>query len=234
MADLQHQKAAWGRLRQGAGCLALLGAATFGAQADAGAWPREEGKSFLSFTLESYVGGNSGSDYLSLFYEYGLTPDLTLGLDAGHDLDASTSSAIVFLRYPVFTGGANAFAVELGLGETVQSGQTVATIRPGLYWGRGISIAGLSGWTGVDMTYAQGSNGDALGKVQATIGANLGNNRLAILDLQYEHPLKGQSFVAIAPSYVFEVAQNTRVQVGLRHNLRTGATATKVGFWLDF
>lgn len=230
MADLQKLKAAWGRLRQGAGCLALIGAIAFAAQANAGAWPRDEGKSFLSLSLESHAE----DDYLSLFYEYGLTPNLTLGLDAGHDPEAGTSSAIVFLRYPVFSGGANAFAVELGLGETVQSGQTVATIRPGVYWGRGIEIAGLIGWTGVEMTYAQGSNGEALGKIQATIGASLGNNRLAIMDLQYENPSIGESFVAIAPSYVFEVAQNTRLQVGLRHKVDTGTTAAKIGLWVDF
>ena len=214
----------------GAGCLVLLGAISFGVRADAGAWPREEGKSFLSFSLESYAGTN----YLSLFYEYGLTPNLTLGLDAGRDPAAGTSSAIVFLRYPVLFGGANVFALELGLGETVQSGETVATIRPGFYWGRGIDFAGLSGWTGVEMTYAQGTNGKALGKIQATIGANLRNNRLAILDLQYENPSTGESFVAIAPSHVFELGQNTRFQIGLRHTIDTGETAAKIGLWIDF
>jgi hypothetical protein len=214
--------------------LALLSGLPSADRAEAGAWPRDDGASFLSVSLESPVDTTAAGLFASLYYEYGLTSKLTFGIDAGRDVNTRSTSALVFLRYPVFSGGAHTVAVELGLGETVQNGRSSATIRPGLSWGRGLQIGDLNGWTGIEATYAHRADDSSLGKIDATLGANLAEGRLAMVQLQYEAPSNGQSLLAVAPSYVFGLTRTTRLQVGLRHELRTGTTSAKIGLWLDF
>ena len=75
--------------------LAITGALiTLGQGALAGAWPQETGHAFLSLSYEVAVprgelAGGSGDPapefegYRTLYFEYGLTPRLTAGLDFG-------------------------------------------------------------------------------------------------------------------------------------------------------
>ena len=213
---------------------AIAGLAGWTGKAGADAWPRGEGDSFLSFSLERPVDGSGGGTYASLYYEYGLTPRLTFGIDAGRDLLFSGTSAIVFLRYPVFSGGSNKFAIELGLGSADSGGRSVFTVRPGLSWGRGYTAAWGTGWMGVDATYQLRSDGTGLGKVDATIGANHANGALSMLQLQFERPTGKPHEVAIAPSHVFKLSDRTYLQLGLRHQIRTDVTSAKLAIWVNF
>lgn len=213
----------------------IAGLALWGDDSMAGAWPRGDGKSFTSFSLETEIDGDGSGVYASLFFEYGLTSRLTLGVDAGRDLATSDVSAIVFLRYPVFdSGGPNKFAFELGVGSTDLAGQGTFTVRPGLSWGRGYEALWGSGWMGVESTYAIRADGSELGKVDATFGVSHDSGSLSIFQLQYEHPSGNRSALSIAPAHVFKLSETTFLELGARHRFRDSETLAKVGFWLSF
>ncbi|WP_156178197.1 hypothetical protein [Puniceibacterium sp. IMCC21224] len=224
MISLKH----WGL----AACL-VAGAAS---GASAGAWPRGEGKSFLSLSLQSHVAGTGQGNFLSLFYERGLSPDLTLGLDAGHELTWGTyTTPIVFLRKSFArSDGSSVFAAELGLGVTDLGNGSLTTIRPGLSWGRGVSSRLGQGWIGIEATYAHRSDGSALGKIDTTFGLNLENGSLASLQFQYSAPSDGDQSLAIAPSYVMKVNDQVFIEMGGSYEMISGRKTIKLGAWFSY
>jgi len=101
----------------------------------AGAWPRAEGETFLSFSVEHNPTMPEDSP-ASLFIEHGLTRNITLGLDAG-GRQTDLNKAIAFLRWPLKTKAKNAVtAIELGAGFADDN----IALRPALSWGRGLSL----------------------------------------------------------------------------------------------
>ncbi|MDO6587678.1 hypothetical protein Q4543_19380 [Salipiger sp. 1_MG-2023] len=205
-----------------------------GSGAAANAWQREPGTSFLSFSVQSTVNGVDFGEYASLYYEYGLTNGLTLGLDAGRNLVSSDSSAIFFVQTPLFTSGANLFAFDLGIGVADVASERRATLRPGLAWGRPYTAPWGNGWMGVDATYAFYEGGEALGKVDATFGINHASGSLSLAQLQFAAPSGGDATFGLAPSHVMKISDNSFIELGALYEFRNGVTAIKLGIWTTF
>ncbi|WP_137702965.1 hypothetical protein [Marimonas lutisalis] len=202
--------------------------------AQAGAWPREKGKVFLSASTR--VAGTSlagpYSIYSTTYLEYGLTDRLTVGLDVGHAISGQ-GKAVVFLRYPLALGkDPNRFAVELGLG-------TIAgepAIRPGFSYGRGVSLGQSSGWFNVD-TFAEyrGTNRRIDLKSDITFGLDPPGPLKALVQLQTGISQGDPSFARLAPSLLYEFGSRSHIELGLTAGL-IGDTqmGVKLGFWREF
>lgn len=200
-------------------------------QAQAGAWPRAEGASFLSFSVQDQIDGPDFGAYASLFYEYGLTDTLTFGIDAGGNLDIGDRRAILFLRHPIALGtGANLFAGEIGLG--TENGD--AALRPGISWGRSYETGWAKGWMGIESSYALISGGGSLAKVDATFGVDHGAGALSILQFQYANGSDGPSTQALEASRIIPVVEGFKIEIGASYEAQYETTQVKLGFWKDF
>ncbi|WP_239521111.1 hypothetical protein [Pseudooceanicola aestuarii] len=203
--------------------------------AQANAWQREEGKSFLSFSLQSTVDGPDFGQNASLYYEYGLTEALTLGVDAGHNLETGDSFGIVFLQTPLpLSAGPDLFAADLGVGVAEVADARRAVLRPGLAWGRSYQAAWGNGWMGIEANYALYEGGESLGKVDTTFGINHANGSLSIGQLQFSAPSGGDSTIALAPSHVIKLSDSSFLELGGVHEFRNDVTTLKLGMWTAF
>lgn len=205
---------------------------TFSGAAYADAFPRGEGKTFLSASIQMEVDGDNSS-FASLFYEYGLSDSLTFGIDGGSNITYQATTGIVFLRTS-FSHGSHLFSYGLGVGvEDSDDGQH-AVVQPRLAWGRGYVAPWGNGWYGVEGRQSFFSNRDQLTGIDATFGINNPDSSLSILQLQYSKRSDEQSYFAVAPSYVFNLTPIVSVEVGANYQFRTDTTAVKIGLWTQF
>jgi tRNA (cytidine/uridine-2'-O-)-methyltransferase len=147
--------------------------------AEAGAWPRAPGETYVAL---SHEGGENG--WTAFYGERGLPRDLTLGVDIGGHVaggmlalrrgDPGTEMdgrAFAFLRIPLNLG-TDAFpdwrvAAELGLGADVDWDairlETEPRARLGLSVGRGLATQWGDGWVNVDLRVEPGGDGMRVG-----------------------------------------------------------------------
>lgn len=219
-------------------CLLLLGATGV----HAGAWPRGEGQVFLSFseTLSAAPPdwGGAPDSYASLYAEYGLTPRLSLGLDAGHGREAGSWTAIVYLRRALDDGaGRHRFATELGLGARGRAGQRPEPlIRPGLSWGMGLTTRWGDGWAGVE-AYAEhrAASGETAFKADTTIGVKPRAGRMLILQLQAGDYPDAAPYVRVVPSLVQRLGRHSHLELGLSAGaVGDDRIGVKLGTWIEF
>lgn len=137
--------------------LALLLLATAAPDAArAGPWPRERGEIYWLLQQET------GTDWSTLYAEWGGPLGLTFGLDAGGHAAAiarrepGLARWRSFARYPVGPAeGAWRFAVEGGVGTDLAVADegigTVPRVTLGLSVGRGLEWRGRGGWASADL-----------------------------------------------------------------------------------
>lgn len=200
----------------------------------AGPWPRGEGNQFLSLSIEAELenGITSGDEiFTGLFYERGLTQDLTLGFDLGTD-PLGESKAFGFLRWPIRENdGPNRLALEVGFGAL--DGEPA--IRPGLSWGRGFDRGDLAGWMSVETRLVLQEDFDSLLESDFTFGLRPGPRSLVIFQLQTGLPDDDVFFAKIAPSYVQQYKPGKWFELGLISGI-TGVDdfKFKLGLWREF
>ena len=212
----------------------------------AGPWPRGEGNQFLSVSFETEFenGITDGDEFFgTLYYERGLTPDLTIGLDLGTDT-SNVSKAFGFVRWPVgASDGPARRALEIGFGAF---DETVA-IRPALSWGRGITYGGIPGWISLDSRLVFKETFEGVLKNDFTFGLRPGPRGTLILQVQtsqqfqtslgsqINQPILRDFFAKIAPSYVHEFRPGRRIEFGLISGISgTDDFQLKLGLWRDF
>ena len=214
-------------------CVALLG--WLAAPVSAGAWPREKGSGFVSSTSQIAASDPEGpySVYSTVYLEYGLGHDLTVGLDIGHGVSGN-SKGVLFLRRPlgeVFPG--HLVAAELGIGRI--AGQAV--LRPGLSYGHGLSRRnGQGGWLSVE-SFAEFSlaTGSVDFKADFTLGLNHGERFKSIFQLQTGVSEGDPAFARLAPSLVMRMGRAGHIELGLTVGLAgDDQFGLKLGFWRDF
>lgn len=213
----------------------------------AGAWPREEGTFFLSLSQGLSSGSpallapdQSFRSYTSVYAEYGLTERLTVGLDAayGWGPEADLWTGLVFARWPLGeTAAGDRFAVDLGLGQRVDSGEgTDLRTRLGLAWGRGFEIGWGQGWMGVEGSAERliPAN-DQLYKADFTVGLKPNDDWMLMLQVQSGLYPEGDPLVRLAPSVARRITEHMRAQVGLDATI-VGERSYGVKFstWLTF
>ncbi|WP_372886792.1 hypothetical protein [Shimia sp.] len=199
----------------------------------AGPWMREEGGQFLSVSADFGLGGGADG-YGALYYEFGLEPRWTLGIDAGGKGNGETT-ALVFARTPLWRSPQGArLAATLALGShRPTGGHGVPALRAGLAWGRGID-PGLPGWMALELSHQwRGGGLAAQNKLEATLGLRWRHDREAMLQVTAEKTAGQAVALSLAPAVVWQVGEAGHLVTGLR--LRDdGAAALTVALWRRF
>ncbi|MEI4260244.1 hypothetical protein [Roseovarius sp. D0-M9] len=208
--------------------LALLAALTLApAPAAAGPWLRGAGEGFLSWTVK-VQDDDDAKWYGTLYTEYGINPDLTVGLDLGSDEDGG-HKALAFVLMPVSREGLHV-AFELGAG-TLDDG---AALRPGLSVGRGLDWGQFGGWWALD-TRLQITGGATDLAIDATLGVTLWEGTMVIGQLQEGGPLTDPDFLRGTASVVWQSAPGHHIEVGLSTALKDAEDfGLKIGMWHSF
>lgn len=200
----------------------------------AGPWPRGEGNQFLSVSLETEIeNGITDTDdlYGTLYYERGLSNELTLGFDGGSD-PLGDSKAIGFLRWPAGNqDGPSRLAFEFGLGAF----DSTFAVRPALSWGRGIKHGETDGWISVDTRLVFQDTFEGVLESDFTFGLKPSPRGMVILQLQTGQPSDDDFYAKIAPSYVQELRPGRRIEFGVISGITgTDEFKLKLGLWREF
>ncbi|MEL7211728.1 MAG: hypothetical protein AAGK92_03635 [Pseudomonadota bacterium] len=214
----------------------------------AGAWPREKGGVFLSFSTATRASTQAHATNVpelahsaenSLYAEYGLTPRITLGFDGMMTDSVSYGQALVFARVALGDQeAANRYAASFAIGQFIDTvidtdhldAEHTTLTRLGLHYGRGLK----NGWIGADAFATQGATGTDL-KLDATWGLKPWERWMFIAQLQSGQPAEGDSYMNFAPSVVWRMNKRVSLEVGVIHPLHgDGETALKLGTWTEF
>ncbi|MCH2095155.1 MAG: hypothetical protein MK160_08575 [Rhodobacteraceae bacterium] len=208
-----------------------------GGQVSAGAWPRDKGTWFGSTAIRfAWPRGQwpleAPAQYYTLYMEYGLTDQVTLGLDAGRSVSGA-GKTILFARYPIRNRNTGLkVGAELGAGRI----DGAFVIRPGLSLGYGFAAKRGSGWISVDtvaeMTL-ETSNTDF--KADITYGRSMPNGTKWILQLQSGKPANQDMFLRFAPSLVIDLKKGRMFEVGATIGAKNDSEiGLKIGMWHHF
>lgn len=201
------------------------------AGARAGPWPQPRGAGHLCFTIEGKTTGAS-DPYATLYTEYGLGHDRTLGLDLGqaeNDMD----KAVLFLRLPpTQASDGTLYAYELGAG--VVDGQPA--LRPGLSIGRGFAIGDSPAWIALDARAVIFDDaGKGILQSDLTVGAEAGGGNKWMVQLQMAAPSDSSATLKIAPSFAFRQNDGRHLLVGATAGLAgTDTVKITLGLWQKF
>ncbi len=220
--------------------LAVLVLTLAPAAAAAGAWPREVGTAFvsLSYTLSDDMGrpGVDAEGYTALYAEYGATPRLTFGIDAGK-ADNGEYTAILFARHALdweLFGGKT--ALQGGAGAAEFGGDSDTLLELGAAWGKGLETRFGGGWLGIDtkLHYFTDTE-DIATKVDVTLGIKPNDRTMVILQLQAADYPGSDPSLALVPSIVRKVGKRNYFELGLDVGVANDSTAgVKLGTWLEF
>jgi len=195
--------------------------------AAAGAWLRGVGDGFLSWTFK-IQDGDGAVGYSTAYAEYGMNPDLTVGLDMGSD-ELGDYKALAFVLMPISREGTQV-VFELAAG-TLQGG---AAIRPGISVGRGWNWHDLGGWWNVD-TRARVTGEDTALAIDATLGITVWEGTMLIGQLQEGGPLTDPEFLRLSGSVVWKALPGQHIEVGLSTGLIEAEDfGVKIGTWRSF
>lgn len=184
--------------------------------AHAGAWQKPKGEGFSSAAVRltwpqditRLDPASPEGQYYTLYLEYGLTERLTGGLDLGRSVSGATK-AIAFLQLPVRDRDTGPkISAALGLGQIDGD----AVLRPGLSVGWGLE----NGWLSADgfaEIHLGGSQTDF--KLDITWGRNLPRDRKVLLQIQTGAVAGEPSFIRLAPSMVFPLRDQLRIETGI-------------------
>lgn len=218
--------------------LAIIAVLALATGAEAGAWLRSEGGGFASSSLSINRDREvSGTVYL----EYGLRPDRTLGADISFGVDRTGTqegSAILFLRVPLGrTDQTHKFAAHIGIGARVLNEEVLPAAETGLSWGRGFQVGQRYGWVNVDGSYNLTQH-PASDRIKLDLTAGLGISNKSKLMMQMFNTFQdGDQFVKLAPSLLMSLGRNsgTTLQLGAEVPVSGGGTTSlKIAFWREW
>ncbi|MDJ0824830.1 MAG: hypothetical protein QNJ16_04940 [Rhodobacter sp.] len=174
--------------------------------------------------------------YYAAYLEYGLTPALTVGVDAGYGTNGD-HTVLAFARHPVLQGraGANVFALKAGAGTTRTGGQSQTLVMAGADWGRGFDTIFGDGWLSLETgLHYFTERGEVAAKADLTAGVKAGDMKF-MLQLQSGKYPGGDPYLRLVPSIAREVSAGQHVEVGLEAGLiGDDRIGVKVGAWLEF
>ncbi len=208
----------------------------------AGPWPRDPGDIFVSVSYNAATDAVAlwnlqlmpPETYTGVYAEYGLTPRLTFGLDGGFSEDGAYS-AILLARYAIGDLDARMrYAVSLGAGRSGPPHQTQVQI--GAHLGRGLQLAGRSGWASLDMAGIHRlDSSDIAAKADLTLGLNLSDTWATIVQLQAGQYSGSAAYLRIAPSVVRTISPRLKMEIGLTGEvLGSRQVGAKLATWISF
>lgn len=204
--------------------------------ASAGAWMREVGTTFLSFSTTIDEARQIGG---SMYVAHGFRPKLTLGAKIDVDmLDGfvGDSTGFVFARKPISTGeGPHKLAYEIGIGGTLDPDNLpVPLLRAGLSYGRGFTLWDKVGWVALDgAAEREVSNSITTYKLDSTIGLTL-TARFQVMMQVFLSKTENEVSTTFAPSVMWRPKKDgpTRYHFGLEKE--DGILAVRLGLWRTF
>ncbi|WP_456385585.1 hypothetical protein [Profundibacter sp.] len=235
--------------------IALLVLLAFPTVAQSGAWLREKGALFLSWSNSiSTLSTSSFATDTSLYAEYGLTKRLTVGFDGYLGASGKASEAYLFMRMPLGKSGGKSggkssrpaqMALTFGMGvKTIPNPwgttteQTLAKL--GFSWGRGLK----KGWLGFDASVSSVVKSSIFVPAQAgtsfsadfTWGQKPSDRLMLIWQVQTGKTTNGPAYAKFAPSLIWSFGGGKNsVEVGLVKGLTGDNTqSVKLGFWKSF
>lgn len=205
--------------------------------AQAGAWLRKQGDGFAATSVTT----NEDSELsTSIYLEYGLNENATLGLDVDYGVDLTNTqqgSGILFLRFPLGpTDQTHKWAAHVGIGARYMAGYYGPATELGLSWGRGIKWGERYGWVNIDSSYnIPQSPFDNRVKIDGTIGLGI-SERSKVMVQSFNTTEDGRTFSKVAPSYLFTPASGqTTFQFSVEIPIAGGGSnALKIGIWREF
>lgn len=224
-------------------CVLLLVLTLLPALATAGAWPREAGSTFLSVSAIARADRDSLSaetfpqELWGAFYlEYGLTPKITVGIDAGYG-DNGDHTILAFARYPLGAGqGAHRLALKAGAGTARMSGVPDTLVMAGFDWGRGFQTRLGDGWLSLEtgLHYFLQQQGLAA-KADLTLGLKPWDGTKLMLQLQAGQYPGGDPYLRLAPSVARQIRKGMHLELGLEAGIAgDDRVGIKLGTWLEF
>ncbi|WP_223423477.1 hypothetical protein [Tateyamaria pelophila] len=198
-----------------------------------GAWMREPGTGFLAFgPVYEETGRLTGS----LYVEYGVRPNLTIGAKFDADMtlqQIGNSTGFVFLRRPIkMDERPFKLAYEVGIGSTFGAGNDLLLLT-GLSYGRGISVGSRNGWLAIDGA-VEWSAGDTstIAKLDTTLGLTL-SDKFKVMMQVFHSQTDEASATTLAPSVIWQPRpEKASYQLGIE--AESGTLALKFGVWRSF
>lgn len=200
--------------------LAALVVIALAGGAQGGAWLRERGATFLSFSFEA---PQEGEGYASIYAERGIRPWLTFGVDGGRFAGRGEGEVIVFARTHVGPQGeARRQAVELGFGARLdETGTPTPALRTGLSWGRGFASRFGNGWMALDGSvtgygsFATGTEEGLTLKLDTTFGLRPTENSVTTLQVFWSRSGDEEAALRVVPSYGRRLRGSTYGRLGV-------------------
>ncbi|WP_041669196.1 hypothetical protein [Cereibacter sphaeroides] len=237
-------------MRTALASLALASMVALPASGLAGPWARETGRVFL--TLSQQQDG-AGESWTGLWAEYGLTPRITLGLDAGRS--GRGDGKLILWAQKAWERGPHRIAASAGLGAVRLEGALAPLAQLGGAWGRGIETRFGPGWlalemrgivTGRNVTLEQRLDAQTVAtvaflvpetsaKAELTLGLSPRDRLKVIEQLQLEYGRDSGFDARLATSLVYDLARPTKLEMGLILPIESASEpALKLGLWLEF
>ena len=200
----------------------------------AGPWLRDVGRGFLSYsgTLEDVGKSGAADGYGTVYAEYGLRRNLTLGLDLGAD-ERGYYKAFAFAALPLVPQSqATRITAEFGLG-TIQDS---AIVRPGIAIGRSFEFLDRLGWMSVETRAEIGiRSGDVAVSTDLTLGYSAGARSKWMVQLQHGGPMADPDYLRLVPSVVIETHPGRHLEFGVTAGIwNATAFGVKLGVWQEF
>ena len=210
------------------GCVGLAWAAC----AEAGAWPREPGATFLSARRD--FGAEGGT---ALYGEYGLTRRITLGGQWSDGTEWTLPRTGAFVNVAIGDLGAqHRFAVSLGVSTTPDMlvVQEEARLDLGLHWGRGFESRFGGGWTTASYLIHLRSEGDAIHDLYGTVGVRPREGWMAMLSASRYDDGEGV-YRKLTPAVGYEIRKDVWGIVQVTRELgKDRTTALGLSLWWSF
>jgi hypothetical protein len=205
---------------------------------DAGAWPREKGKTFLALSASVIWPKQRAIElpdiYGSAYVEHGLGARFTLGLDVGSP-DATRQDrlkTIAFLRYTVTPSSTkHQLAFDIGGGTF----QALDVLRFGASYGTGFTSFEHNSWITIDAHALHHSTLRNISlTVDATYGVSLKRGKL-MAQISGFQSFDGRKTAKFSPSYAHDIGHGRHIEIGVNIDLHNAPDPTlKLGIWQEF
>lgn len=202
----------------------------------AGAWLREQNKAFTTLSVTGFREKDGAIAYkTSLYAEWGMRPNLTLGLDAEEHRDLY-GHALVFARVPVAEfEEAGRFAAEFGIGAHHRQLQAWATYKATLSWGKGFQTRVGGGWMAVDASFEYRTHEAVIRKLDFTAGLSSPRRIDPLLQIETSYVSGRPFYWSARPSIMYRPKDGPNTWlVGLEKNSFEESVGLKLSLWRDF
>jgi len=202
--------------------------------AEANAWLREHRGGFLSTGgAMRWTGSGAVAMESTIYAEYGLRPELTLGLDLSLK-DDGTGAAAIFARVAAFDQGNVTAAFDAGLGARQDPGGPVPFVSGGLSVGTDWRTARGPGWAVARVSARYSPEEPARFKLDATIGQTV-RPRMKLL-FGVELAQSGGRSAAVVPGIAYALRDGRSIYAGLEARRAPGITSygLRAGLWHQF